>query len=119
MADEIAVSVMLRVENGSLSFKKALAGLTFDQSSAKMIHSVQNVGTSEEAVDLGDVATPGWALFINRDDTNYVTIRDGSGGDDVVKLEAGEFALFRLATATPYAIANTAACDVEYVILED
>jgi hypothetical protein len=60
-------------------------------------------------------------MFVrNMDVTNFVKIRAGSGLTDLIKLKPGEFALFRLMTGiTPYAIADTAACDIEFCIIED
>jgi hypothetical protein len=79
----------------------------------------QTIGTSAEALDIGDITTPGYIIIKNLDATNYVTIRMGSTGADVVKLKAGEFALFRLASTNPFALANTGACQVLFALIED
>jgi len=86
-----------------------------------MLHKVASIGTSEEALDLGDCGTGGWFMAKNLDDTNFVSIRQGTGASDLIRLRAGEVCLFRLdADATaPYIIADTASVDVEYLLLED
>lgn len=76
--------------------------------------------TVEEAVGLGDTASRGWAMFINRDATNFINLKVATGGAIFAKLLAGEFALLRLGSGAqaPYAIADTAACQMEILILD-
>lgn len=77
------------------------------------------VGTSEEAIPLGEVSSLGWAFIRNLDDTNYLEIRSATGsGNDIIKIKAGKFALFHFGSdvSAPYAIANTAPVQMEYII---
>ena len=78
----------------------------------------QNIGTTEEAIKLGEVASLGWAIFINRDPTNFINIKAGTGGTVIVKLLPGELAMFRFGSGitAPFAIADTAPCQLEYMI---
>jgi hypothetical protein len=85
----------------------------------KCLKTQQTVGTAAEALEIGDMTTPGFCLFHNTDSTNFVEIRDGAAGADLIKLKAGEIAMCRLATATPYAIADTAAVELRYMMIED
>lgn len=87
-------------------------------SAGQYIRQKQSIGTSEEAIVLGEITTPGWAMFINRDSTNFIELRVATGGAKFAKLKAGEFALLRLGSGAqvPYAIADTAACVLEYLI---
>lgn len=121
MANEFTLNASLAYEDSEsadllLSVVDKLVSIT----TKKFIHAKQSIGTSEEAIDLGELTAPlGWAIFINRDSTNYLEIRSGSGAaNDVIRLNAGEFALFRFGSdvTAPYAIANTAACQLEYAI---
>lgn len=89
-----------------------------DVTGDRWVHNIQSIGTSEEAIDMGDIAAGGFSFWWNHDATNFVTIRSGTGADDLVKIGPGEPALFRLTASAPYAIADTAACELEYVILE-
>lgn len=121
MANEVTLSVSLSVlKSGSgLDMKRSFSG-QFDMSGTEFIHNTQIVGTSEEALLMGDVAAPGWAFFKNLDATNYVEIRAATGVADTLRLNAGEAAVFRFAAdaTAPFAIANTAAVRLEYLILE-
>lgn len=118
MALELTLNVLAH-------FAKGLEDETFAEtvlvtvSGTKCLKNRQSVGTSAEALEIGDMTTPGYFIGLNTDATNYVTIRDGEDGADVVKLEAGEVAMFRLATATPYVIANTDECELRYMVVED
>lgn len=78
----------------------------------------QNIGTSEEAINLGDISAPGWVLLRNRDETNYIEIKVATSAAIFAKLLPGEFCFLRLGSGAqaPYAIANTAACQLEIFI---
>lgn len=80
----------------------------------------QNVGTTEEAIVLGEVTAPGYAVFINRDTTNYIELRVATGGAKFATLKPnGGFAILYLGAGAqvPYAIANTSACQMESFIV--
>jgi len=119
----MASELTLRV---SLSFEKSgrLAELLFgptarDVAGNKPLSNVQSIGfAAEEAIVVGDAGAGGYFMAVNRDATNYVELRPGSGLADLIKLLPGDVCLFRLTgDATLYALANTAAVDLEYVIL--
>lgn len=91
-------------------------------SGKRYLRAKQNIGTSEEAIGLGSLATLGWAMFKNLDYTNFLEIRMASGsGNDHIKVpprkSAGPFH-FGSDVSAPYAIANTAACELDYLIVE-
>jgi hypothetical protein len=86
----------------------------------KTQRGVQLIGTTEEALLLGEPGAGGWLYLRNLDATNYVQVRGASGAQALPRMRAGEPALFRLdAGSTPYLIANTAACNVLYLLLSD
>jgi hypothetical protein len=122
MADELKLSASLYYEDseGTVLNPFEVIELFVDVSTKRYAHFKVSVGTSEEALDLGDLSSPfGWAMFVNRDSTNYVELRSGTGaGNDVIRINAGEFALFRFGSdvSAPYAIANTSAVQLEYRI---
>ena len=120
MANEITLTASLAFAKGSVSvsLSKSAAQFSVDAGSHKYYSGMQTVGTSEEALELGDIATGGYCLLINRDATNYVSVRAGTGAANLIKLKAGEAALFRCEAAAPYVIANTAACLVEVLLIE-
>ena len=83
----------------------------------EFIHGVQSIGLTEEAIEkITDIATTGLCVFRNLDATNFIEI--GLTGSYPVKLKAKELALFR-ANGAIYALADTAACRLEYWIFED
>jgi len=117
MANELTVMLKLNFSKSgakvSRNFAKSIT-VTGDA----FTHEVQSVGTSEEELAQGaDLGTPGVVMAINLDSTNYVEIGSTTGVYDI-KLQAGEGAIWRHNSATLYAKANTAACLVEYIIIE-
>lgn len=119
MANELTLSVSLRYAKGSRKPVKAgKSGVQLDVSGSDYYEATQSIGTSAEALGIGDITTPGYMYVHNLDATNFVEIRHGASGDDVVKVRAGGIALFELTTTTPFAIADTAAVEIEYTIIE-
>jgi hypothetical protein len=120
MPNEITVSGSLSAKKGGVSVSSAFGPAKLTLAGDDYIEYTQTVATTPgSALSIGSSGTAGWAMIRNMDETNFVTIRDGSSGDDVIKLKAGEFCLFRLATSTPHAVADTAACRVHCLIVED
>jgi len=117
MSNEISLS-------GSLRFVKEAANESLDYKckadfeGTKFIKYIAAVGTTEEAIDLGDIGTPGYMMVINRDPTNFVSIRSGTGAANLIKVRPGKFALFEIASAAPFIIADTESCHVEFLIIE-
>ena len=124
MAD-FTVTTLLKVDKGFLQDTKNAANIQIDQTGDGAAGGVQNVGTSAEAIDLGDVSTPGLAFFRNLDATNFVQLGmdvGGAGFEEFIKLLPGEPALMRLdlvATGVLQAKADTAAIELQYVIYEE
>lgn len=123
MANEITVGGSLSVVNGNLSVSKQFSGLRFDMTGDSYSANAQSIGTTYEALTIGaDVGNQGWCIMRNLDATNYVEIGLDGGADldPFIRLEAGEFALFRLSPAiAPYGKADTAAVVVEFIVIED
>jgi len=118
MADELTLRVSLSFEKTGRLAELLLGPLKRDVAGNKPLSNVQSVGTAEEAIVVGDAGVGGYFVAVNRDATNFVELRGATGGADLVRLEPGDVCLFRLTDdATLYAIANTAAVDLEYVIV--
>ena len=82
---------------------------------------VVEIGTAAEAVPLGGIATPGFAVFTNLDATNYLEIGyDSSGFVAVMKIPVGASVLINLdgVMAAPWARSSTAATLLSYTIAE-
>lgn len=78
-----------------------------------------SVATSEQAISLGGVSSLGYAVFINRDTTNFIELRTGTGSTKFAKLKPNNgFAVFHFGTGVtaPYAIADTGACQMDVFI---
>jgi hypothetical protein len=118
MANELTVSASLSFSKAGIAVSASKTGLLVTVAGDAYVRNIQTIGTSEEAIVLGDSGSAGYCFLRNLDATNYVTIRPGTGTADLIKLQAGEIALFRLAVA-PWAIANTGACQLEVVIIEN
>ena len=121
MSNEITVSFSLAVSKGGTSESLALAETLFSMTGTNMTRFRQEIGITEEAITMCvDIGTPGWFAAINRDATNFIEIRAGTGAADLVRLNAGEGCCFRLAAdaTAPFAIADTAACELEVLLIE-
>lgn len=127
MANELTISVSLDYEDSRFQTD----GLSVEQiiktvSSKKKVRHTQSIGTSEEAIALGEITSPGYAIFRNLDPTNFVNLKVATGGAIFARLDPdtnadgkGGVALLRLGSGAqaPYAAADTASCDIEYIIV--
>lgn len=78
-----------------------------------------SVTTAQLAIPLGNVTSLGWAIFINRDLVNYLTILTGSAGKVVAQVPPGKSCgpiYLGSDMQAPWAQANTAACQMDYLI---
>jgi hypothetical protein len=122
MADEITMTVALALTNGALKEGLAPGAQKLDQAVALSHAPTLIIGTSEEAIPAGDVATLGWVIIQNLDGANYVDYGPDSGGSMVGfgRLEAGETQAFRLKPGITWkAQADTAPVKVKMVLLND
>jgi len=118
MANELTLNATFSYSKSGtvLSLKPAVS---VDVSGSVALHNRQSVGTSEEALQLGDVTSLGYCIVINRDATNFVEVRPGTGVADLVKVRPGKFVVLDFAdgVTAPYVVADTAAVEIEYVLL--
>lgn len=139
MANEITINALLKFSKGNVqALTRSTAGARFDVDGTKYVSGVQMIGTTEEALAMGEILSAGWCWMKNLGSTNSIRIRADSasdlaelvGGDvaeaaelvvrmDLVELKAGETALFRLATDTPHAVTESGTSELEYIIVED
>lgn len=118
MANEIVVTALMSFSKGGKSDEVGTASQRITMTGGNFIRGTMNVTTAAAAIPLGAVGTPGMC-WIKNNGSVAVNIRAGSGGANVVSIKAGEESLFRLATATPYAVTASSSADIEYEILED
>lgn len=120
MADEITLTASLAYadsESADVLLEKCNVSAT--AATKKFTHVKHNVGTTEEAMILGEVTALGYCCIVNRDATNFIEVRAASGGTKIVKVPAGKAAVFHFGSGVtaPYLIADTAACQVEYLLV--
>ena len=121
MADEISLVVDLSLENGNIEHDFRPDNLLVDQATARFKDDVLDIGTSEETISFGDIATKGYAVFQNLDSTNYIQIGpDSTGIVNFIRLNAGQIAVLPIDNgATVKAIANTATCKMRFIAYEN
>lgn len=120
MAAEITI-------RGLLSFMKGDAA-KFDQgeilvtmAGTKWLEARQTIGTTAEALNLGEVpAGSAWLVIKNRDTTNKVFVLPASGGVALIEVQAGETSgPFRFASTVtaPFVQAVTGPVDISYLLV--
>jgi len=123
MANEVQYQFQVLLNNGKLKDQYASSSTSANQTTAALVRNVQAVTNSApaQALDLGSVATSGFAVFQNLDATNYVDFGVYTGGTfyPFMRLKAGESGMLRLSTNPPYALANGGTVSVFYVIYAD
>jgi len=123
MANEITVSITFKAVKGYLNIQNAVSSSwTLNAAAPNSAGGTQLIGTTGDAIALGNVATNGWAFFQNCDATHFVEIGywDGAAFNPVFRLNAGEAGVFRIAQgAAPYARANTAAVVLKKEIIDN
>ena len=115
MADELAFNFFLNYSNDGTTIEFPFSFLS-DVASAPLVDVIQTIATSATAVNIGSIATCGVMVIANLDTENYVKVRIGASGADVVKVLPGEAWPFRLAASTPYAIADTASVNCRILL---
>ena len=121
MANEITLTGTASVSNGNFKFTWRPGSLSVDQTNGLVSGGVQTIGTSEETVSIsGDLTSYGYMFVRNLDDTNFIEIGpDSTGIVDFIKLLAGEWGIFPIKGGiTVKAQADTAACNLEYYVLD-
>lgn len=121
MANEITI-------NGSIAYSDSedtdlgplsIVDLLKTASTKKAAWLKQNIGTSEAALNLAGITAPGYVIIVNRDTTNYVDVKVATSGAIFARLDPNNgFCIVKLGSGSqaPYLIANTAACQVEYLL---
>lgn len=118
MANEVQVSAGLSVSKSGISLGVSGAK-SITQAGNANTGTVQNIGTSAEALSVGDVSTIGYLLIKNQDATNFVEVDSANTFDAFPqKLLPGEFVLLKPQTATIYLKADTDPVDVYFVAVE-
>ncbi len=121
MSNELTISASLVYSDGTGSDPNLAVASLLQTIATKTFSSVKLNVTSAVAVvvPLAGVSSPGWAMFMNRDPTNYISLSNTNGGPEICRLPAGNgSALLYLGDTwnIPWAKANTANCALECLI---
>jgi hypothetical protein len=123
MANEITIQANLSCTNGGFSFATREGSVRVNQSvNGGGGPGVLTITTSDTALSLGTYSAKGYCFIKNLDPTNYVEFGPESGGAIVkmIRLNAGEYALFRFVSAAVLrAQANTASVKCYIAVLEN
>jgi len=121
MANEITFTASLSISKPSVMSSpigRAVTNLLFTMNGNFTVEGTILVGITATVIPLGQVTAPHWAFFNNLDPTNFLTIRNGAAGADLIKLKPGECCFVPLLdTSVPNAIANTAPVLMEFLIV--
>lgn len=121
MANEITLVASLAYADSEdadllLSLDEVIKSIT----TKRYFRGKMSVTTSEVAIDLGAITSLGYGLFINRDTTNYIELRVATGSTKFARLDhTNGLCLFKFGSGVtaPFAIADSAACQMEYLLL--
>ena len=121
MSGEISYSFQLNLRNGDLIDLYSSGALLADQSTAAAMRNTTTVPAAKTLLDLGSLTTPGWAVFKNLDDTNFIEVGIDVGGTfyPFLKLEPGEECPAKLGITAIYAQADTSPVKLYYIIFEE
>jgi len=118
MAAEITFGFTLSyAKTGYQSVSKSGSALSMDVSGGKVYSGDQNVGTSEETVNKGDLSNIGWVIVENNS-ANYLELFVTSSGTACARIYGGKKAVIPVYCTTLYAKANTAAVDATFTLIE-
>lgn len=125
MANEIQFQLQLKLNNGDLTDAYSTSSVRIAQSVARLVRNVQQIGTTEEPLDTGDLITPGYAVFANLEAAggNFVDVGSYVGGVfyPFLRVKPTEQQMCRLgiSTAELYAKADTGNVELFYIIYND
>lgn len=120
MANEVTVTGSLSVTEAGITKTVAKTAAQYDLATTptKFQEHIQDVGTSEEALDMGDITAPGWFYLENLDATNFVQVYAATAETSFAKLLPGEFIMGKLEATAPVVKADTASCKVRFFLYQ-
>ena len=88
-----------------------------DATGNAVVDDVQSIGTSDETLDKGDIGTIGFLYAKNLDALHYIDI-GADGSTYPIRLQPGVDCRTPWNSSAVHAKANTAACLLDYVVIE-
>lgn len=120
MADELTMSASVAYsDSDGTEVSIALTNVLTTLSTQAVFKQRVSVGTSEQALDLGNIASMGVCVFVNRSTTRTINLKTGTGGTVICSLLPGQFAVIPMGTGVtaPYVVALVGAAVLEYMIV--
>lgn len=123
MANELTLNANLSYEDAEgTSDTLDVVDLIKSVTTKQVIHQKVSVptGTSVAGLDFSAVPAVGYVMFINKDPTNYIDLYTDGLTDVFARLDpAGGFAFIKAGTNAQGigALANSAACQMEYLAI--
>jgi len=113
MADELQIYAKVSYSKGGAVVSRTVPTTNITIAGTAIAQGVQSIPTSDTTLTI--VAAPGYVFVKNLDATNYVQV-----GTDAtnwfLKLLAGQWGLFPINGTALHAKANTAACNLEFIV---
>lgn len=126
MANEVSVSMSLRVKNGNADESFSVNGVQSDQAAQGSVGGIVSIGTAVETITLGEVNAAGYAAFRNLSTatagTAYVALGsyDGTNLHEFAHLRRGQPAVVPLrASITLAAKSYGSALPLRYIVFSE
>lgn len=118
MANEIALAASASYEDAfGTTAAIDIPTLSVTLGTKKVLHTIQTVGTSQESLVLGDITTPCLLILVNRDETNFVSVKVATSGAIFAKLDPDNVSWCILPLGSgaqvPFVMADTQECELE------
>lgn len=128
MANELTLNATLTFLKGNMPSSESITLPNNQKSSvagSRIAKSIMTIPTTAggTAIDIGAIGAGvmGMAMFRNNDTTNYIQLLTAVSGTVFAQIGPGECAFFRFPSTitAPAALANTASCQLQYLIVEN
>ena len=109
MANEITLNFRMAVSNGYLVAKEEPGTLYATMTGKVSTGGAQTISTNVTTINMGSVATAGYAFFRNVSTAHYIEIGTGTGTSFAAfsRLDYGDAQIVKLGTSAPTAKANS------------
>jgi hypothetical protein len=126
MANEITISGQIQYANPAANIAQVSSPPFFNQlfsiTGKNFVSGTMSVPTTAggTAIPVSALSGLGWGAFKNNDSSNYVTLLTAVSGTAFPRIPPGGIAIFYFdsSVTAPAAIANTAAVELQFFILE-
>jgi hypothetical protein len=122
MANEISASIGLTFVKGGVTASVNNGSFNDDVTGTRKLSTVQVLSTSEEAMQKGEITTPGWFHGKNLSTTaaEIIHVRQATGAANCISIPAGGEVMFKFAsnTTAPFFIAASGTPSIAFTLIE-